>query len=282
MHSITQLEPIDYLVIGHITRDLTPQGARMGGTASYSARTAQALGLNVGVVTSWGEEFSDGFFDKITVVNKPAPHSTTFENIYTPEGRVQIIHQQALPLGADTIPEQWKSTPIVHLGPIAQEVMPGLVDVFPHSMVCVTPQGWLRSWDSEGRIHPIQWNDEHRLLEKAHAVVISVEDVGGDEDEIANMASACSVLVVTEEHLGARVYWNQDVRRIAAPNVEEIDPTGAGDIFATAFFTHYHKTKNPWEAARFANIIAACSVSRIGLESIPQPEEIKKASIEVF
>ena len=41
------LEPVDYLVIGHVAHDLIPDGWRLGGTAAYSALTAHALGLRV-------------------------------------------------------------------------------------------------------------------------------------------------------------------------------------------------------------------------------------------
>ena len=56
MYNLTPLEPVDYLVIGHVTHDLTPSGSRLGGTAAYSALTAQALGMRVGVFTASGTE----------------------------------------------------------------------------------------------------------------------------------------------------------------------------------------------------------------------------------
>ena len=52
MLNLVLLEPVDYLVIGHVAHDLTPQGPRLGGTVAYSALTAQALGLRVGIVTA--------------------------------------------------------------------------------------------------------------------------------------------------------------------------------------------------------------------------------------
>jgi hypothetical protein len=60
MFSLTPLEPINYLIIGHLTRDLTPDGPRLGGTAAYAGLTASALGLRVGIVTSWGAEIPLG------------------------------------------------------------------------------------------------------------------------------------------------------------------------------------------------------------------------------
>ena len=96
------------------------------------------------------------------------------------------------------------------------------------------------------------------------------------------MASASRILVITEGSAGARVYWNGDVRRFRAPTVTEVEATGAGDVFAAAFFTRQYTTRDPWEAARFANQIAANSVTRSGLDSIPTPEEVQESLLEVL
>ena len=53
MYQPVLLQPIDYLVLGHITCDVSTDGYRLGGTATYATLTARALGLRVGVVTSW-------------------------------------------------------------------------------------------------------------------------------------------------------------------------------------------------------------------------------------
>jgi sugar/nucleoside kinase (ribokinase family) len=64
--------------------------------------------------------------------------------------------------------------------------------------------------------------------------------------------------------------------------VIELDPTGAGDIFAAAFFFRLYNTRDPWEAARFATQLAAISVTRSGLQSIPTQEEIQDSMAEVL
>jgi hypothetical protein len=40
-------------------------------------------------------------------------------------------------------------------------------------------------------------------------------------------------------------------------------------------------TRDPWEAARFATLIASNSVKRVGLDGIPTSDEIKAAMMEV-
>lgn len=279
---LSPLEPVDYLVIGHIARDLTPQGPRLGGTATYATLTAQALGLRVGVITSWGAEVGLGPLRQVPIVSFPTENSTTFENIYTDHGRIQHVHHIAPSLGFNLIPEPWRSATIVHLGPIAQEVEPSLLRNFPTSLIGVTPQGWLRSWDKDGVVHPSEWPEATFVLQRAGAAVISVEDVAFDEARIEEMASACRIFAVTEADQGSRLYWNGDVRRFRPPKVKEVDATGAGDIFAAAFFSHLYTTRDPWEAARFATQLAAYSVTRPGLDGIPTAQEIEMCMVEVL
>lgn len=279
---ISPLSPIDYLVIGHLTCDSTPQGCQLGGTAAYAALTAKALGLRTGVITSCAETLSLEPLTGIAVVNYSSETSTTFENIRSPGGRVQYLRSSAGKLDYYHIPEPWRSAAIVHLGPVAQEVEPSIVRNFTSSLVGVTPQGWLREWDSSGRVYTGEWPEAGFVLERAGAAVISSEDVGEDETRIQDFASVCRLLAVTEGAGGTRLFWNGDERRFRAPEMQEVDSTGAGDIFAAAFFSRLYATRDPWESARFATQLAACSVSRTGLSGVPDSEEINSCMVEVF
>jgi hypothetical protein len=90
MTNFSYVEPVEYLVIGHLTRDLTPSGPRVGGTAAYSALTARALGLRVGIVTSIGPEDPPPSLEGVQIVAVPSEYSTTFENIRTPRAASSI------------------------------------------------------------------------------------------------------------------------------------------------------------------------------------------------
>jgi len=282
MFNLVPLEPVDYLIIGHITHDLTPSGPRLGGTAAYSALTARALGFRVGVVTSSGPEaVMDALMD-IPVVSAPSQQSTTFENVYSGNGRRQILHHRAERLSFDSVPEIWRRAAVIHIGPVAQEVDAVLPDSFSPSLLGLTPQGWMRTWDDSGQVRQSVWESPEQALARAGAVVFSIDDMGGDEERIEFMAAHTRVLAVTEAAAGSRLYWNGDQRRFQAPVTYEIDATGAGDIFATALFIRLLQTQDPWEAARFATHLSAHSVSRKGLDAIPTPEEIQACMVEVF
>lgn len=282
-YALKPFSPVDYLLIGHVTQDVLPDGCvRLGGTVTFSGLTAHALGHSVGIVTACAPECNLSPLDNLSVLRVDSEYSTTFQNISTPQGRVQYLYHQATQLNAAHLAQQWLTPAIVHLGPVAAEVDPQIFRVFTDSLICLTAQGWLRGVDQEDRVHPVKWPFSHELLKAAHACVISVEDVRGEEEVIEEFAAMCRLLVVTENKLGARVYWNGDVHNFAAPTVDMIEDTGAGDIFAACFFHRLFVTKDPWEAARFAVKLAAYSVTRTYLESVPSPKEIEAAKVEII
>jgi sugar/nucleoside kinase (ribokinase family) len=274
--------PVDYLVIGHVARDVTTNGPRLGGTAAYAALTARALGLNVGILTAAGPDISLQPLNGIPIHCIVSESSTTYENIYTENGRVQYLRHQASRIDMNRIPDEWKTAPIVHLGPIANEMDAVVPDGISPSLLGLTPQGWMRSWGSNGLVSPFVWTDSDSVFAQADVVIISREDVQGDDLHIEHMAGQTKILVVTEGADGAVLYWHGDRRRYRAPIVEEVDATGAGDIFAAAFFARYLNTRDPWEAARFATLLASYSVTRPGLDGIPTPQEIEDAMVVVI
>lgn len=282
MLELSSLQPVDYLAIGHVAVDLTPHGKQLGGTVSYAALTAQALGLRVGIVTSAGTDAPLQALNGIQIFNIPTETSTIFENVKTENGRRQTLHHQAAPITFEQVPHVWRDAPIVHLAPIAQEVDMAMAGQFPSSWVGVTPQGWMRTWDEQGRVVAKAWENSEQVLGQVGCVVMSVEDVERDLELVEWMAHHTRLLCLTEGELGSVLYWNGDRRRFRPPSIEEVDSTGAGDIFAAAFFSRLRGTRDPWEAARFATSLAAHSVARAGLDGIPTRAEIEHCLMEVL
>jgi sugar/nucleoside kinase (ribokinase family) len=278
------LQPVDYLLIGHAAVDLTPAGKQLGGTVSYAALTAKAMGLRVGIVTSAGADAPLHLLDGIRIVNVPTETSTVFENVYAEHGRRQTLHHRATPITFEHVPQIWRDAPIVHLAPIAREVDAAMAGMFPDSWVGVTPQGWMRAWDESGSVFAQAWdaNASDQVLGPVGGVVLSLEDIQRDLETVEWMAHHTRLLCLTEGEQGAVLHWHGDRRRFRPPLVNEADATGAGDIFAAAFFARHHATRDPWEAARFAVNLAALSVTRSGLNGIPTREEIEQCKMEVL
>jgi sugar/nucleoside kinase (ribokinase family) len=270
-------ERIDYLVIGHICRDLTPAGPVIGGTAAYAAATARVLGCRTAVVTSYadGDDWQT-FLPDVTIYALPSPRTTTFENVYTPQGRIQTVHAVASTITASDIPLAYRRPQIAHIGPVANEVEPSVAALFSNSMIGLTPQGWMRAWDEQGHVTAQGMQDAQELLPLAAATFISDQDLISPTmlDEFRDLSR---ILVLTQGAAGSIVYFGDQALSFPAPHVRVVDETGAGDIFATAYMVRLHQTGgDPWEAARFANRIAALSVTEATL-----PDKMRRLAEEV-
>lgn len=282
MQTLATIEPIDYLVIGHVTQDVTPGGLILGGTVSYASLTARAYGLRVGIVTACAPDLHPPELAGIPLFRKNSAVTSTFQNTYTPQGRVQHVLKVAESLTLEDVPAAWRNTPIVHLAPLTNEIGEDLARGFPGSFVGVTPQGWMRCWDQQGLVSFCEWQNASQMLPHVQAGVMSVEDVRGNEDIVALFVSLLPILVVTEGAAGSRVYWNGDVRYFRPPVEQELDPVGAGDVFSASFFIRLYQTRDPWAAARFATLVAANSVTRKGILGVPSPDEINAFSTEII
>jgi sugar/nucleoside kinase (ribokinase family) len=207
------------------------------------------------------------------VVRAQARTSTTFENIYTEGGRRQMIRGVAGPLRPEAVPRDWQAR-LVHIGPVARECDPELARSFGPAFIGVTPQGWMRRWNDAGVVDHRPWEEAGQVLAHADAVVLSEEDVRGDRKVVTAYAHRTPCVALTEGAAGCTVYAGGEVRRFPAPDVDEVDSTGAGDVFAACFFYALQRGRDAWAAARFANCIAARSVTRPGLFGTPRREEV--------
>ena len=270
--------PIDYLILGHVAHDRTPDGPQLGGTVAYTALTVRALGLRVGVVTSArpDDPVLVGLAD-VDVHLLPAEHSTVFVNTYTPEGRLQRVEGHARVLGLADVPVGWRGAPIVHLGPIARELDASLVpERFPGALVGITPQGYMRAWQDGGRVHPVPWAAASTML--PHAVtILSDEDLGFDPALEAAYAAQARSLVVTRSYRGATLYTGGQRQDFPAPQIAElVHPTGAGDVFAGALLASLRRRPADWAGAmQTAVMVASAFVERCPDPGAPTLESMQ-------
>ncbi len=263
---------IDYLVIGHITRDRLPDGGYApGGTALYAAATAARLGARDAVLTAGNPAQLPLAPPGVALHVTPAAATTTFANRYHPDGRHQCLHELAPPITLATLPTAWRAAPVVHLAPVAGEVDLALAAAFPTALVGVTPQGWMRAWDAPlpAPVRPAPWRPAPALLRQLALIVLSIEDVGHDEALAASYAAHCSLVVVTRGAAGATLYLAGVPEPVAPCPARECDPTGAGDVFAAALLLRLAETGDPRAAANFASAAAACAVEGVGHLALP-------------
>ncbi len=277
--------PVEYLAIGHVTHDVRPDHSfTVGGTVSYAALTAAALGRRVGILTSAGDDFDTTVFTaSVEVMCHRSVHTTTFTNTYVDGHRRQWVHQLAEPLNHLSVPTAWRQPRVAHIGPILGECDQALAFCFgPGTFIGVTPQGYMRSQDEGGRVLAHPWQVDQLLLDKASAVVFSLDDVHGDWDAATRLAERTRLLVVTMGARGGVAFVDGRPTQFSALHVPEVDPTGAGDIFAAAFFDTLSLGTPPLVAARYAACLASRSVARAGIDGVPSEKDIESCAAHLM
>ncbi len=269
----------DYLLVGHIAHDVTPQGPRLGGTVSYGAYTAAAFGLRVGILTSTqpNEPLLRDLPPNVQVVSIPAERTTTFDNQYTSSGRTQYLYHRALTLTPDMLPDSWRAAKLVHLGPICYEVTPEFVNAFGHDRICITPQGFMRKREPDGLITTIPWLEAPDVLPHARLTVLSEEDIRHDPGLETVFAELSPLLVVTRAAQGGTFYIQGAQRGYTAYPAQQVDPTGAGDVFAAALHIALDRLGDIDRALTVATYLAGQSVTRVGFASAPTADEVTHA-----
>ena len=270
----------DFLAIGHLTFDVTPEAGnphgrvRPGGAAAFAAMSALALGLRVAVVTSVTSSYPVGaVLPGIDVHVVEAPFTTFFQNVYGEKGeRWQTLGGRAASITRSDIPAPWIKAPIVFLGPLVREIPPDAVSWFPDAAVGAAVQGWLRRWDDYGRVTE-QTEPPAGLASGYRLLAGSIGEF--PQHEMERWARYADLVGVTDGPAGSRIRSGGRETGIPAYRADETDPTGAGDIWAAACLVRLVETGDPLEAARFANAAGSVSVERDGLSGAPERTEIE-------
>lgn len=278
----------DYLVIGHITVDILPDGKYvLGGTALYSALTAARLGARVAVLTRgvFGTEvegmqvpsLEPYLDDRINIIVQDAKVPTAFINEYHADRRVQTMPHWAGPIDLNGLPPHWRNAKIVHLGPIADEIDRRSCTGLTSEFLGATPQGWMRDWprSTGGKVSHVQLKLPEGLLNRLDSVIVSDEEIVQTR-EVMNRVGERRLSVITRGPDGAQVIANGRKIEIPGYNVPVKDLTGAGDVFAAAFFLQAaERGTSALKAGQFANAVAALSVGEIGPFGVPSRKQVQ-------
>jgi len=268
---------IDYLSIGHVCQDIVPEGYALGGTVSYCSIAAHLLGKKTAILTSFSDDFSFlSAFQDISIHSIPSANTTIFKNVYHPTHRAQYLFKRATSIQAIDLPSKWKNVPLVHLGPIADEVDFSIIKSFsPTTIIAATPQGWLRQWDEKtGKISPksFDWNK----LIGIDILILSEEDISGYESLFPAIIQQIPIVVLTRGEKPASVFETGQEKKFPVFQTKVVDPTGAGDTFATGFLLKYLTTKNITKAMSYGHVIASFCIEAQGLAGLKHLEKVEK------
>ncbi len=269
--------PLQYAILGHISKDIVPEGFRWGGGVTYSGLTAAAIGAEVHALTSCQPDPAiEAFHPRMHWYIQPHAHTTMFDNQYDSLGN----RQQLQPARANNIPisrlnELAITSDIIHLAPVTNEVdTTGLTSAMNDTWLVATPQGWMRRVDENHRVTHVPWQNTHDLLPYLHAISLSDEDVNNDTEIIRAYAAAGPTVLYTRGYNGAVLFHEGAEIEIPATPAHVVDPTGAGDVIAAAFFIRFRQTGDPVEAAIYGTAAAAIAIEHPGANHLPTHTEV--------
>jgi len=256
---------IHFAAVGHVTNDRLETGLFPGGAALYAALTAAQLHAKPKILTSCGPDFTGLSLTRSCDVElqiAPSEHTTCFEEHYRGGVRMARLVRRASSL-RDPLP----NADVVFVCPVIGEIgLPALVAP-PGALLAAGLQGWTRRIDEDGWISPCALENPD-YFSGCHALFCSDEDFGPFLDcAVRDLRELVDLLIVTQGRRGAVLYEKGEIRAIRPCPAREVDPTGAGDVFAATFLLAIAAGAFPIDAAERASCAAAISIEGVG----PQP-----------
>jgi len=126
-------------------------------------------------------------------------------------------------------------------------------------------------------VHFKRWFDPE-VLKSIDIVVFSEEDITESPQMEQEFAGSVKHLFVTRAEKGGTYYYEGKAIDYTTPQVELVNPTGAGDVFASGLLASLPALNYDMLAAlRVAARLGAIAVTRYLLDGAPSSEEVQAA-----
>jgi sugar/nucleoside kinase (ribokinase family) len=267
------------LALGHVTFDRREGRDLVGGSVAYAALAARRLGWEAGVLTAAGPDFApERDLAGVTVFVGGGAATTRFQNVYGDDGaRSQFLQARAPDVELQPLPAEWRAPDALLLGPVAGELPGSWAPSFEAGVVGAIAQGWVREFDpADGRVGACAWRDPRQALFGVHVLFLSEQDLPEAAEQARELLGLVPMVALTRGWRGLTLMTRGGAWEVPALPRPEVDPTGAGDVFAAAFLVRYHECDDPLEAAAFAACAASCVVEGPGLTTLGDRAEVER------
>ncbi|MFN0145211.1 MAG: carbohydrate kinase family protein [Dehalococcoidia bacterium] len=240
---------------------------------------AQALGAAVTLVTTLSSEYDRAALDGLTVISAPAPANPRYSNSYDRNGRrTQVLSETGEPLEA-ALRSMPADADVLIVAPAYHEMK--TMPACRSNISGIALQGLLRTTDAAGRVspHPDAWGQVRRFLAPGRFVFFSEEDTAEPEKLAAAIAASGATVFLTRAERGATLFRSHIRRQFPAIAADALEPTGAGDCFATAFLVRFAECEDIETAARFAIAAGSVAVERVGGPAAVPTRELVEARL---
>ncbi len=249
-------------LIGNLSRDLLPgEAPRVGGGSYHGARALQRLRVPARVVARCAAADRDTLLPPVVRLGTPVRYvpgeaTATFSFSYAGDVRTMTIDALGDAWTPDDVPElpsgRW-----VHVAPLARHE-------FPLETIAALARRRRVSLDGQGLVRvpaagPLRLDADFDRELLRHVWVLKLAD---EEAEVLGDPAALGVreVVVTHGSRGSTVYCGGHAEPVSA-RAYPGDPTGAGDVFATAYVVARNAGFAPVGAARRATAVVASLIA---------------------
>lgn len=238
-------------VAGHVTYDLIyhgrlARGKLLGGTAAYSSLLFARLFSKPLLTSRVGRDFESKDLELLATsaelnIKRSEGLTTRFEIRYVGRGRRLRLLSRCSPLDDEDL-EQLRGADLALLGPVAGEIDPTLLKKsLPEGFVAAAIQGFLRRFEDDGRVLLAPSQEALNLLSNLSMLC-------GSSEEIMTLARSKDLKRALKKLVslgpgyvaataGDRGSWlatkNALLRAPCYPVSAVVDPTGAGDVYAS-------------------------------------------------
>lgn len=247
-------------VVGNLARDLFPgRPPRIGGCAFYGARALRLLGRPARIVTQCAEEHRSQLLPQLVglgvpVVWRRAASTTTFTFEYHGEERHMEVEAVGDPWTPDELSEAVADARWIHVGPL-------LRSDFPAETIAFLGRGRRLSLDAQGLVRvpergPLRLDArfDRELLRHVDVLKVSEEEARaiGSVEELG-----VPEVLLTRGSRGSTIIVDGRAEDVPAYPILDVDPTGAGDVFAVVYLASRGAGFSPGAAARRATAAVA-------------------------
>lgn len=259
-----------------------------GGDTSNCAIAAARAGASVGYVTALGEdEFGESFVrlweengvDFSRVRRRSDAHTGVYFVTHGPNGHefsYMRAGSAASLMGPSDLPADYiAAAEFLHVSGISMAISTSAADAVFEAIDIARRNGVAVSFDTNLRLKlwPLQRASAmiEAAVRRSDVVLPGMEDTRqltglDDPDRMVDhyLALGAGVVALTLGDDGCLVATPDERRKIAGLKVNVVDATAAGDTFDGFFLAEYSRHRNPFQAARFANVAAALSTLGYG------------------
>ena len=277
------LDSKEILAVGSIAFDSiqTPKGERdriLGGSATYFGVAASQY-TNVSLIGIVGDDFTDenwSIFEEYnintdSVVKSPGKtfawggkyneNYSRRETLFTELG----VFENFKP----TISKSYNN-PILYLGNIQPDLQIDVISKVPnnHLIAADSMNLWIgqspnKVWDLISKVNIFMLNDEEAKQLTSNNDLNKIADI--------LLSHGPEIIIIKKGSLGSLLaYKDKKINMSVVPNIQVVDPTGAGDSFAGGLLGYIANNglNNPEQAVIHGSAIASYTVSGFGLDKL--------------